>query len=43
LNGHELPDVSPSNPKLRRATDLWKRLPLHVTNRLGPMITRYLP
>src|SRR5438128_2250028 len=43
LNGHELPDVSPSNPKLRRATDLWKRLPLYVTNRLGPMITRYLP
>jgi len=43
LNGHALPDVSPSNPKLRRATDLWKRLPLGVTSRLGPLITRYLP
>src|SRR3989442_14335280 len=43
LNGHALPDVSPSNPKLRRATDLWKRLPLGVTSRLGPLITRHLP
>ena len=43
LNGHALPDVSPSNPKLRLATDLWKRLPLNVANRLGPLITRYLP
>jgi len=43
LRGDALPDVSPSNPKLRLATDTWKKLPLGVTNRLGPLITRYLP
>jgi len=43
LNARELPDVSPSNPGLRRVTELWKRLPLGVTNRIGPLITRYLP
>jgi len=43
LKGNDMPDVSPSNPKMQLATDLWKRLPLNVANRLGPMIARYLP
>lgn len=43
LNGKGLPDLSPSNPVFRRAAAVWKRLPLAVTNRLGPVITRYLP
>jgi len=37
-----VPDVSPNNPKYRWMTAIWKRLPLPVTNALGPMISRYL-
>jgi len=43
LNGARLPDLSPANPRFQCATRLWKRLPLVLTNRLGPVITRYLP
>ena len=39
----DMPDLSPSNPKLKVATDVWKRLPLAATNLLGPWLTRYLP
>jgi FemAB-related protein (PEP-CTERM system-associated) len=43
LRGDRLPELSPSNPRLRIATEAWKRLPLAVTNVVGPLITRYLP
>lgn len=41
--GHEMPNVSPSNPKMHFAVETWKRLPLSLTKVLGPMLTRYLP
>ena len=43
LNGAELPNLSPSNPKMRLAVETWKRLPLGLTKRLGPALTKYLP
>jgi FemAB-related protein (PEP-CTERM system-associated) len=43
LRGQDLPNLSPSNPRFRLATEIWKRLPLIVTNRIGPFIARYLP
>jgi len=43
LRGRRLPDLSPSNPRFRLASGVWKRLPLAVTNRLGPVLTRFLP
>ena len=43
LRGRALPDLSPSNPRFRLAAAIWKHLPLGVTNRLGPPLTRYLP
>lgn len=43
LDGHPMPNLSPSNPKMRTAVDLWKRLPLPVTKVVGPWLTRYLP
>jgi FemAB-related protein (PEP-CTERM system-associated) len=43
LTARGIPNVSPSNPRWRVATAVWKRLPLTVTNVLGPTITRYLP
>ena len=43
LDGAAMPNLSPSNPKMRLAVDAWKRLPFGVTTRLGPMLTRFLP
>lgn len=41
--GREMPNVSPSNPKMRLAVKTWKRLPLPLTKVVGPLLTRYLP
>jgi FemAB-related protein (PEP-CTERM system-associated) len=38
--GHPLPDLNPLNPKFGALISLWKRLPLAVATRLGPMIVR---
>jgi FemAB-related protein (PEP-CTERM system-associated) len=38
----EMPNLSPSNPKYGAAIGLWRRLPLRVTQWLGPPIARYL-
>jgi FemAB-related protein (PEP-CTERM system-associated) len=43
LTTDALPDQSPKNPKFAGAIDLWKRLPLVVTNALGPRIVRAIP
>jgi FemAB-related protein (PEP-CTERM system-associated) len=42
-NGGEIPQVNPSNPKYRIAIETWKRLPLGVTQWLGPHIVKNLP
>jgi FemAB-related protein (PEP-CTERM system-associated) len=39
----DLPDLNPANPKYRAAVRVWQRLPLVLTNRLGPMIVRSIP
>lgn len=38
-----LPDVTPQNPRYAFAVRLWKRLPLSLTNRIGPSIVRNIP
>lgn len=43
LGGAKIPDLTPSNAKLRLVRDVWRRLPLGVTNVLGPLLTRYIP
>ena len=43
LAGGELPNSSPTNPKFRLAISMWKKLPLSVANRVGPMIVRAIP
>lgn len=40
--GDSLPDTSPMNPRLQRYIDAWKRLPLPVTNFVGPRLIRGL-
>ena len=37
-----LPNLSPTNPKYHRAIEAWKKLPLPVTQFIGPMLARYL-
>lgn len=41
-NGHVAPPA-PDSPRYRLATAVWRRLPLAVTNRLGPRLARLLP
>lgn len=37
------PDINASNPKFALFTNLWPRLPLAVTNRLGPLLAPNFP
>jgi FemAB-related protein (PEP-CTERM system-associated) len=38
--GSSVPDLNPLNPKLAVFIEVWKRLPLMVATRLGPLIVR---
>jgi FemAB-related protein (PEP-CTERM system-associated) len=38
-----MPNLSPSNPSFSRAIAIWSRLPLPITNWLGPHIVRSIP
>jgi len=38
----KVPDLSPMNPKYRTVIAVWKRLPVSVTQVVGPMVARYL-
>jgi FemAB-related protein (PEP-CTERM system-associated) len=37
------PNFSPANPKFEMATQVWSRLPLWLTNTLGPRVVRWIP
>ena len=37
-----VPDLSPKNPKYEKMIAVWKRLPVWVTQTVGPMIARHL-
>jgi serine/alanine adding enzyme len=37
------PDQGPQNPKFARLIDLWKRLPVWLTKRVGPYVVRNIP
>jgi FemAB-related protein (PEP-CTERM system-associated) len=43
VTDHELPNVSPANPKYQRAIALWQKLPIALTRTVGPMIVRTIP
>ncbi|MEM7226386.1 MAG: FemAB family XrtA/PEP-CTERM system-associated protein [Pseudomonadota bacterium] len=42
LKASEIPSVNPLNPKYRLYIALWKRLPLAMANRIGPVVARAL-
>jgi FemAB-related protein (PEP-CTERM system-associated) len=39
----KVPDITPGNPKFAVLVNCWRRMPLLVTNALGPLVTRSLP
>jgi FemAB-related protein (PEP-CTERM system-associated) len=43
VRARELPNVSPANPKYKALIETWKRLPLPLTQLLGPRIIRSIP
>lgn len=43
VGGSSVPDTGPSNPKFHLAVRMWKKLPLGVATRIGPMIVRAIP
>ena len=42
-DGAPLPDFTPSSPRYRLATSVWRRLPLPVASWIGPAIVRNIP
>ncbi len=41
--GGPIPNVNPSNPKLRWMIEVWKRIPIGLTRVIGPLLVRYVP
>jgi len=42
LRADQPPDQGTSNPRMQAAIEIWKRLPLSVSNRIGPVLSRHL-
>jgi FemAB-related protein (PEP-CTERM system-associated) len=42
-NSQELPEINPNNPKYELAINIWRKLPLFITNGIGPSIVRNIP
>ena len=42
VRSKEMPNLSPTNPKYGRAIDLWRRMPLGLTQLIGPPLAKYL-
>ena len=38
-----MPEINPENPRYRLAINVWRKLPLAVTNRVGPYLVKNLP
>ncbi len=43
LDGREMPQLNPSNPRFKFLIEVWKRLPVSIATSLGPRIVRHLP
>jgi FemAB-related protein (PEP-CTERM system-associated) len=43
LRQRTVPDLSPKNPKFSLAIECWKRMPLWLSQRVGPALVRYFP
>jgi FemAB-related protein (PEP-CTERM system-associated) len=38
----EMPNLSPTNPKFSKAIELWRKMPLKLTQLVGPPVAKYL-
>ena len=43
INKKKMPNVSPANPKYSAVINIWKKMPLFLTNWLGPKLVRSIP
>ncbi len=43
IRQRSLPDLNPRNPKFSLAIEAWKRMPLWLSQRIGPALVRYFP
>ena len=43
MNGRDLPNINPTNPKFKLAINMWRKLPLGVTKAIGPRIVKEFP
>jgi FemAB-related protein (PEP-CTERM system-associated) len=43
VKARDMPNVSPANPKYKLLINIWKRLPVTVTNWLGPKLVTGIP
>jgi serine/alanine adding enzyme len=43
IGSEALPDHGPTNTKFQAAIEVWKRLPLAIANRLGPLVIGNIP
>lgn len=41
--GGEIPELNVSNPKYQMAINTWRKLPIGLTTRIGPMLSRSIP
>ena len=39
----DVPEINPDNPKYKLVINIWRKLPIFVTNRVGPLLARNLP
>lgn len=42
VKADSIPEVNPNNPKYKLFIDMWKKLPVPVANKLGPLLSRSL-
>ena len=42
VKAKELPNLSPNNPKYKMFISLWQKLPLKISQLLGPVLSKYL-
>ncbi len=42
VNATEPPDLNPLNPKYQLMIDTWKKLPLRLSQLIGPLVSKYL-
>lgn len=38
-----IPQINPNNPKYKLLVSIWKKLPILITNRIGPNVVKYIP